>query len=41
MILIDGRRPTELIIEHNIGVRIGRTPEFKRIDEDFFAEDEG
>ena len=41
VILIDGRRPTELIIEHNIGVRIGRTLEFKRIDEDFFAEDEG
>jgi len=24
VILIDGPRPTELMIEHNIGVRIGR-----------------
>jgi len=40
VILIDGMRLTELMIEHNVGVRLNRAIEFKRIDEDFFAEDD-
>ena len=40
IILIDGQRLAELMIEHNVGIRISRAIEFKRIDEDFFAEDE-
>lgn len=39
VILIDGKRLTELMIEHGVGVRSSRVLEFKRIDEDFFAED--
>jgi restriction system protein len=37
--LIDGRRLTELMIEHNVGVRVSRKIEFKKLDEDFFLED--
>ena len=40
IILIDGKRLAELMIEHNVGVRLNRTVEFKRLDEDFFTEDE-
>jgi restriction system protein len=40
VILIDGKRLTDLMIEHNVGVRVSRTLDFKRIDEDFFAEDD-
>jgi restriction system protein len=40
IILIDGARLTELMIEHDVGVRTSRAIQFKRIDEDFFAEDE-
>lgn len=39
VILMDGRALTDLMIEHNVGVRIYRTVEFKRLDEDFFSED--
>jgi restriction system protein len=39
IILIDGQRLADLMIEHNVGVRIARIVEFKRIDEDFFAEE--
>ncbi|MBH5385255.1 restriction endonuclease [Bradyrhizobium diversitatis] len=39
VILIDGRRLTELMIEHGVGVRSSRVLEFKRIDEDFFSEE--
>lgn len=39
VILIDGKRLTELMIEHGVGVRSSRILEFKRIDEDFFVED--
>jgi restriction system protein len=28
------------MMEHNVGVRVNRTIEFKRLDEDYFAEDE-
>jgi restriction system protein len=40
IILIDGHRLASLMIEHNVGVRVNRTIEFKRLDEDFFSEDE-
>jgi restriction system protein len=40
VILIDGQRLTELMIEHNVGVRLNRAVEFKQIDENFFEEEE-
>jgi restriction system protein len=40
VILIDGERLADLMIEHDVGVRLTRSVEFKRIDEDFFAEEE-
>jgi restriction system protein len=40
IILIDGPTLADLMIEHNVGVRLSRVVEFKRIDEDFFAEEE-
>jgi restriction system protein len=39
VILIDGKRLTELMIEHGVGVRSSRVLEFKRMDEDFFVEE--
>lgn len=38
VILIDGDRLTELMIEYGVGVRISQTIEIKRPDEDFFTE---
>jgi restriction system protein len=38
VILIDGSRLADLMIEHNVGVRVSRAIEFKRLDEDFFSE---
>lgn len=40
VILIDGQRLADLMIEHNVGVRVSRAVEFKRLDEDFFTEDD-
>lgn len=40
VILIGGHRFADLMIEHNVGVRTSRAIEFKRIDEDFFSEEE-
>jgi len=40
IILIDGERLTDLMIEHDIGVRVSRAIQFKRIDEDFFTEED-
>ena len=40
VILIDGQRLADLMIEHDIGVRVSRAIQFKRIDEDFFAEED-
>jgi len=40
VILIDGQRLADLMIEHNVGVRLSRAIEFKRLDEDFFAEED-
>lgn len=40
VILIDGQRLADLMIEHNVGVRLSRAVEFKRLDEDFFSEED-
>ena len=40
VILLDGQNFADLMIEHGVGVRTNRTVEFKRIDEDFFSEDD-
>jgi restriction system protein len=40
IILIDGQSLADLMIEHNVGVRTYRAVEFKRLDEDFFAEED-
>ena len=39
VILIDGTRLTELMMEFGVGVRVNRTVEVKRLDEDFFSEE--
>lgn len=39
IILIDGERLAELMIEHNLGVSIEQTFEIKRIDSDYFDAD--
>lgn len=40
VILIDGARLTELMIEFGVGVRVSRAIEVKRVDEDFFSEEQ-
>ena len=40
IILIDGRRLAELMIEFGVGVRVSRTVQVKRLDDDYF-EDQG
>ncbi|WP_339348456.1 restriction endonuclease [uncultured Sphingomonas sp.] len=39
VVLIDGTRLAELMIEHGVGVRVSRTIAVKRLDEDFFADE--
>lgn len=39
VVLIDGGRLANLMIEYGLGVRVRRTVEFKRLDEDFFTEE--
>lgn len=39
IVLIDGERLAELMIEHGLGVSTVATYEIKRIDSDFFADD--
>jgi restriction system protein len=39
VILIDGDRLTELMTEYGVGVRVSRTVQVKRLDEDFFADE--
>jgi restriction system protein len=41
IVLIDGRRLGELMIQYDVGVRIERTVHIKKIDLDYFEEDEG
>ena len=36
VILIDGARLAELMIEHNVGVSVARTINIKRVDSDYF-----
>ena len=38
IVLVDGQKLAQLMIEHNVGVSIRETFEIKRIDEDFFSE---
>ena len=40
IVLVDGQRMAELMIAHNVGVTVMQTYEIKRVDSDFFAEDE-
>ena len=40
VILIDGQSLADLMIEHGVGIRTSQTVEFKRLDEDFFSEDD-
>jgi restriction system protein len=41
IVLIDGRQLAELMIDHDIGVATSRTYTIKRLDLDYFVEDEG
>ena len=36
VVLVDGRRLAELMIEHNVGVSTVRTIEIKQVDGDYF-----
>lgn len=38
LILVDGERLSELILKYNVGIRVDRLIEIKRIDDDFFFE---
>jgi restriction system protein len=38
IILVDGRRPTELMIEHEVGVT-ARTVKVPKLDRDYFDEE--
>lgn len=40
IVLVDGQRMAELMIAHNVGVTVMQTYEIKRVDSDFFTEDE-
>ena len=40
IVLVDGQRMAELMIAHNVGVTVVQTYEIKRVDSDFFAEEE-
>jgi restriction system protein len=39
IVLIDGERLADLMLRHNVGVRIDETLYLKKMDEDFFAEE--
>lgn len=39
IVLIDGARLAELMIEHDLGVSVAATYQLKRLDTDFFAEE--
>jgi restriction system protein len=41
IVLINGKRLAELMIDHDIGVATARTYTVKRVDVDYFVEDEG
>ena len=39
IILIDGKRLAQLMIDHNVGVSTVKTYEIKRVDSDYFIEE--
>lgn len=39
VVLIDGERLADLMIEHDLGVSVAATYQLKRIDSDFFSEE--
>ena len=39
IVLIDGKKLTELMIKYNVGVELKQSYEVKKIDEDFFSDD--
>jgi restriction system protein len=39
VILVDGARLSDLMVEHDVGVRLNRSISVKRLDEDFFSDD--
>ena len=39
IVLIDGQKLTDLMIQHNLGVTVVATYEIKRIDSDFFNDE--
>lgn len=39
VILVDGARLSDLMVEHDVGVRLNRTISVKRLDEDFFSDE--
>lgn len=39
IVLIDGKRLAELMVEHNVGVAVAKTYAVKKIDNDFFEEE--
>lgn len=41
VVLIDGQKLAELMIEHNVGVNLAKRYELKEVSNDFFDEDEG
>jgi len=41
VVLIDGLKLVELMIEHNVGVKLTKAYELKEVSNDFFDEDEG
>lgn len=41
VVLIDGAKLADLMIEHNIGVKQTKLYELKEVSNDFFDEDEG
>jgi restriction system protein len=40
VVLIDGRRLADLMIEYDVGVSRLKAYELKRVDEDYFVDDE-
>jgi restriction system protein len=41
VVLIDGAKLSDLMIEHNVGVKLAKLYELKEVSNDFFDEDEG
>jgi len=39
VVLIDGTKLTELMVEYGVGIRIDRTIDFKSLDQNFFSEE--